>query len=72
MKQIIYFLKKYFLVAVLVFVFVQYAAISIGSAIGPGPFEIGLVVTAIAMMSGIMVACTLAIIDEIRKLSKKD
>lgn len=71
METIVLIARRYFLVAAVVYLFIQITAVNVGQALGPGAFEMGIIVTAIAMLSGIVTACTLAIVDEIRKLGDK-
>ncbi|WP_461206411.1 hypothetical protein [Clostridium sp. DL1XJH146] len=64
---------KYFGYAVLgfiVFWVVEFLSINIGSALGSGPSEAGLVVSAIAILCAIVVICTLIIVDTIKNIQK--
>jgi len=57
----------YLLIGFIAFWIVELLAIGIGSAIGSGPNQIGLVVAAISILSAIVIVCTLIIVDEIKK-----
>jgi cation transporter-like permease len=49
----------------IVFWVVEFLAINVAEAIGSGPGQIGVVVTAIAVMCSIIVICTFVIVDAI-------
>ena len=57
----------YLLVGFITFWIVEFLAINVGSAIGAGTHEIGLIVTAISILCAIVVVCTCIIVDEIKK-----
>ena len=57
----------YLLIGFITFWVVDLLSIGIGSAIGSGPYEVGLVVAAISILSAIVVVCTLIIVDELKK-----
>lgn len=60
---------KYFVYAVIgfiVFWVVEFLSVSVGSALGSGAYEIGLIGTAISLQSSILVICTLVIVDAIK------
>ncbi len=61
MKYIYYLLKGF-----LVFFVVTFLSVNMGYLIGPGPSEAGLIVSAISILSAIVVVCTLIIIDTIK------
>lgn len=52
-----------------VFWIVEVLSINIAQALGPGPGEIGIVVSAISMLSAIVVICTFAIVDTIKSIN---
>ena len=56
----------YIFVGFLIFLIVECLSINVGSAIGAGPGEIGLVVTAISILCSVIVLCTLVIVDTIK------
>jgi len=60
------FYMKY-IIGLIVFFIVEILALSIGDLIGAGTTEIGYVVCAIALLAGVIVVCTLGIIDAINK-----
>lgn len=49
---------------------VEFLSVNIGSALGAVPYEVGIVVTAISISCGILIVCTLAIIETIKKTNK--
>ncbi|WP_461614968.1 hypothetical protein [Clostridium sp. Marseille-QA1073] len=57
----------YLLIGFITFWIVEFLATNVGSAIGSGAYEIGLVVTAISILCAIVVVCTFIIVDEIKK-----
>lgn len=57
---------RYFIGGFLVFMIVLFLSINIAQLIGPGPGDIGMVVTAIAMLCAIIVICTFIIVDSIK------
>lgn len=61
MKYFVYLLK-----GVLVFFIVEILSINIGYLFGSGTSEIGLIVSAISILSAILVVCTLIIVDTIK------
>lgn len=64
---------KYFGYAILgfiVFWIVLFLSVNVGTAIGSGPGEIGLVVSSISMLSAIVVVCTLLVVDAIKSIQK--
>lgn len=63
-------LFKKILIGVFVFLVVEFLAINLGNIIGAGPMDIGLVVCAISLLCGVMVICTLYIVEAIKE--KKD
>jgi hypothetical protein len=56
----------YIIVGIFIFLIVEFLSINIGTAIGSGPGEIGLVVSAISILCAIVVICTLIIVDTIK------
>ena len=56
----------YIFVGFLIFLIVECLSINVGSAIGAGPGEIGLVVTVISILCSVIVLCTLVIVDTIK------
>ena len=60
----------YTIIGFIVFWIVEFLAVTIGSALGSGPGEIGLVVSAISILSAIVVTCTLIIVDAIKNIHK--
>lgn len=61
---------SYFAIGFLVFYLVDVFSISFGKALGAGPVEIGIIVSSISMLSGILVICTLIITDAIKSKQK--
>ena len=62
---------KYILFIILGFItyfLVEFLSINVGYAIGAGPGAIGLVVTAISILCGIIVVCTCILVDAIRNI----
>ncbi|MBU3102286.1 MULTISPECIES: hypothetical protein [Clostridium] len=57
---------SYLLLGVIVFGVAEFLSIMIGSALGSGTAEIGLVVSAISMLCATVVICTAIIVDAIR------
>lgn len=56
----------YILIGFLVFWIVEFLSINVGTAIGSGPGETGLMVSAISILCAIIVICTLIIVDTIK------
>ncbi|MHB8125690.1 MAG: hypothetical protein ACYDEJ_08640 [Desulfitobacteriaceae bacterium] len=50
----------------IVYFVIQVLTMLIGSALGPGPYEVGYVVTSISLLCAIVVVCTLIIVDTIK------
>jgi hypothetical protein len=61
----------YIIVGIFTFCIVEFLSINIGTAIGSGPGEIGLVVSAISILCAIVVICTLIIVNTIKNNSRK-
>ncbi|QZY53773.1 hypothetical protein [Crassaminicella profunda] len=57
---------SYIIIGLLVFLSVEFLSINVGNAIGSGPGEIGIVVSAISILCSIVVICTLIIVDTIK------
>ncbi|MTI48928.1 hypothetical protein [Sporosalibacterium faouarense] len=57
---------SYILIGFLIFWIVEFLSINVGTAIGSGPGEIGVVVSAIALLCSTVVICTLIIVDAIK------
>lgn len=57
----------YIAIGIIVFLSVEFLSINIATAIGAGPNQIGIVSTAISIQCAIIVLCTLAIVDAIKK-----
>lgn len=53
------------------YLLVEFLSINVGYAIGAGPDAIGLVVTAISILCGVIVICTCIIVDSIRNIKAK-
>ncbi|WP_209460570.1 hypothetical protein [Youngiibacter multivorans] len=65
---------KYFVYSVLgviVFLAVLFISTYVGSAMGPGPYDVGFVVISISMLCSIIVVCTMIIVDAIKSNSAK-
>lgn len=60
----------YFGLGFIIFWVVEFLSISIGSALGSGPADAGIIVSAISVLSSIIVICTLIIVDTIKSISK--
>ncbi|MDF2614826.1 MAG: hypothetical protein K0S71_2612 [Clostridia bacterium] len=56
----------YIFIGFFVFWIVEFLSINVGTAIGAGPGEIGLAVSAISILCAIVVICTLIIVDTIK------
>ncbi|MBS4539183.1 hypothetical protein GOQ27_11970 [Clostridium sp. D2Q-11] len=57
----------YVIIGFIIFIIVNFLSINIGSIIGVGSYESGIVVSAISFLCSIVVICTLVIIDAIKK-----
>ncbi|WP_291562136.1 MULTISPECIES: hypothetical protein [unclassified Clostridium] len=57
----------YLLVGFITFFIVEFLATNVGSALGAGVHEAGIIVTAISILCAIIVVCTFIIVDEIKK-----
>jgi hypothetical protein len=63
MKIILYAITGF-----VVFWLSKFLAISIGQALGAGPFEAGLIVSAISILTATLVVCTMVIVDTIKSI----
>ena len=52
----------------IVFWLAKFLAVSIGQALGPGPFEAGLIVAAISILTATIVVCAMVIVDAIKRI----
>ena len=55
----------HFIIGFLVFIFVEFVSISVGSFLGSGPAEAGIIVSAISLLCAIVIICTLIIVETI-------
>lgn len=55
----------FIIIGFIIFGLVEVISINVGYAIGAGPADIGIVVTAIAILCAIIVICTCVIVDVI-------
>lgn len=62
---------KYVILGFIVFWSFEILSVYIGEALGPGPFGIGVVVSAISMLSSIVVVCTIIVVDAIKSIQNK-
>lgn len=62
----------YIIAGIMTFYMVNLLSINIGYSLGAGPYDAGLIVTAISMLSAIVVVCTLVIVNTIKNLSRMD
>ena len=60
----------YIFIGFLVFWIVEFLSINVGTALGSGPGDIGLVVSAISILCALVVTCTLIIVDTIKNIQK--
>lgn len=60
-------LLRKILIGIFVFLVVEFLALNLGNYIGAGPMDIGLVVCAISLLCGVMVICTLYIVEAIKE-----
>lgn len=51
----------------IVFVIVEFVSINVGSFLGSGPAEAGIIVSAISLLCSIVIICTLIIVETIEK-----
>ena len=56
----------YLILGIIVFWTVEFISIGIGSALGSGPSEAGIIVSAISVLCAIMIICTMIIVDAIK------
>jgi hypothetical protein len=56
----------YIVLGIIVFWAVELISIGVGSSLGSGPAEAGIIVSAISALSGIVIICTLIIVDAIK------
>lgn len=56
----------YFVIGLLVFWIVEFLSINMGGAIGSGPGEMGIVVSAISLLCAVIVICTIIIVETIK------
>lgn len=62
----------YFFLGFLVFWIVEFLSVNVAEAIGSGPGQIGIVVSAIALLCSTVVICTLIIVDTIKNNSSNE
>ncbi|MDF2546172.1 MAG: hypothetical protein K0R93_1070 [Anaerosolibacter sp.] len=56
----------YIIIGLLTFWIVEFLSINVGQSLGAGPYEIGLVISAISILCSLVVVCTLIIVDTIK------
>ena len=61
----------YIINGIIVFILTNFISINFAQAIGSGPVDIGIIVSAIAILCSIVVICTIVIVEEIRSLNNK-
>lgn len=61
----------FIIIGFITYLFVEILSTNVGYAIGAGADDIGLVVTAISILCGIIVVCTCIIVDTIRNIEIK-
>jgi hypothetical protein len=49
----------HFIIGLIVFVIVEFISVSVGSFLGSGPAEAGIIVSAISVLCAIVIVCTL-------------
>ena len=59
----------YLSIGFIVFIATNFISISYAHAIGAGPGEIGVVVSAIAVLCAILVVCTIVIVEAIHRIN---
>ena len=62
----------YIIIGIIVFILTNFISINFAQAIGAGPGDIGIVVSAIAVLCSIVVICTIVIVEEIKSINVKD
>jgi len=58
----------YFIIGFIVFWAVEFISVNVGSALGSGPAEAGIIVSAISVLCAMIVICTSIIVDTIKKI----
>lgn len=61
----------YAFICFIIFWVIEFLAINVGTYIGAGPYDIGIVVTAISILCIVIIVCTGVIVDAINKIGKK-
>lgn len=61
----------YLILGIIVFGIVEFISIVVGSALGSGPSDAGIIVSAISVLSAIIAICTLIIVDAIKTNKEK-
>jgi len=61
----------YLILGIIVFGIVEFISIGVRNALGSGPTEAGIIVSAISLLSAIMIICTLIIVDAIKTNKEK-
>lgn len=56
----------YFILGIIVYWTVNFISIGLGSALGSGASEAGIIVSAISVLCAIMIICTMIIVDAIK------
>ena len=59
----------HFIIGLIVFVIVEFISVSVGSFLGSGPAEAGIIVSAISVLCAIVIVCTLIIVETIENTS---
>lgn len=62
----------YFIIGFIVFIATNFISINFAQAVGAGPGDIGIVVSAIAVLCSIVVICTMVIVQAIKNLDKEN
>lgn len=61
----------YAFICFILFWIIEFLALNIGGLIGAGPYDAGLVVSAISILCIVVIVCTGLIINTINKINKK-
>lgn len=61
----------YIILGILVFGTVEFISIVVGSSLGSGPSDVGIIVSAISVLGSIITICTLIIVDAIKTTKEK-
>ncbi|MCT4661390.1 MAG: hypothetical protein N4A40_05955 [Tissierellales bacterium] len=58
-------------VGIIAFMLAEFLSINVGTMIGSGAYEIGLIVTSLSILTAVVIVCTMIIVDTIKENGSK-